>query len=198
MSLRKRAAWKAAEIAVVLAAAVILFYRCGPGFVCIGSVWLFIGLLIIAVVPPFIKPALRRCKVSFVLVTLMAVSAVVYTFYETSSRTLFGRYVADPIPASVKILHSEYQGGRDEAIYLHFEMNPGDLNSILAKRHYTTSPDIHGPIGRDPTWWALQSLENPTVYYCEETGRSGEAIRSAAWLWVNEAKTEAYFTYWGF
>ena len=73
-----------------------------------------------------------------------------------------------------------------------FELDESALDAILAARKYSISERATGPVGMQPRWWAPQSLENPTLY----TWIAGSGAKS--WLWVNEGKTKAYFTWWSF
>jgi len=195
MSMRSRIAWKAAEMATVTLAGVLMFTRYGLGFVCVGVAALLVGVVIVSAVLPFIRRPLLRRKVSLIMVAGIASLAVGFAYYETASTTLFRRYVADPIPASVRILESEYQGGLDSAVYLYFELSPDDLDAVLRTRPYANTRRMDGPLGTAPAWWKPDSLANPTVYYRED---QSDAPQHATWLWVNETKTKAYFTHWNF
>ncbi len=188
----KRAAWIAAEVVIVMAACALIFWR-ARGLMCSGFVAIFAGLVFISALKYCIKQQKRKQMVSLILVLLMSAAVSGVVFYETGSNSLFRNYVADPVPGSVRILGSEYQGGLDPAVYLHFEISPDDFEAILRKRPYEIRPDVSEPSVRLPAWWKPQSLKNATVYFYQ-----GVSDESKNWMWVNELKTEVYFAYWNF
>ncbi len=180
--------WKTFELAIVIAAAAILLWKFNSIFAYLEIIGLFMGLAVITVLTLFIKQRGRRRAVSLILVLLMSAAAVGAAYYEMNGKTLFRRYVADPVPGSVRILNSKYWGGMDPAVFLHFETSPADFEAVLQKRPYAIKPD----------WWRPQSLENATIYYWEKKRSDPGRQPDIAWIWVNESKTEVYFAYWNF
>jgi hypothetical protein len=179
----------------------LMLWRCGPGIVCVGVAGLIIGFAVVSALTLFIRQPVPRRRTTLALMSLMATLAVGYAYYSTSAKALFRHYVARPIPDTVRIMEGQYQGGIDPAVYLHFQLGPGDLDAILRRRPYKDKPDIEGPMaGREytPAWWHPQSLTNATVYYWSDGKDPEEQPTNAVWLWVNEARTEAYFAYWNF
>jgi hypothetical protein len=129
-----------------------------------------------------IRQPRKREVVRTIGLIVLGGAGVSLAMYQTSGSQLFRRYVAEPMPPSVQVLESEYQGGLDPAAYLHFRLERGDLAAIMSQR--------------DPDWWDPQSLESPTAYSWEQT-RDGIAS-NAAWLWVSGDGREAYFAHWNF
>jgi hypothetical protein len=188
------AGYRIAQLGVIAAALAILYLWCGPWTALLDGIALMIAWAIILLLTTFIKQPATRNNVSLVLLVVLAGLLVGEGFYRTNPKHLFQVFIAKPMPPSVRILECEYQHSRDSAVYLHFQLSSNDLDAILLAKAYQTSSDTHGPMGGNPAWWKPESLKNAAVYYWEDTQQPG----NAAWLWVNDAKTEAYFTHWNF
>jgi len=160
---------------------------------------LLLGLTVAWLVKMLMNPNRRRIAVvSLLVLALLALSLGGWFLWQTTPTGLFRNYVMQPMHASVKVINSEYQGGRDPAVYLRFEASPQDMDLILAHRKYTTEARLPSPTASVPVWWVPQTLKSPVLYYWQEPHSHGDQPVNAAWLWVNETKTEAYFACWNF
>jgi hypothetical protein len=191
MSWLSRMLWKLAEVGVILAAGVLMLHSRSP-FLCAEIGAFLLGVLIISVATRLIGNPVRKRVIWLALVTILAGSAIGYVHYKASANCLFRDFVVDPMPNSVRILDSQSVFARDYAIFLHFQLAPGDFDALLRKRQYKAGSDQPGQGGpglSHPPWWQPQLLANPALHLWE--GGTTET----AWLWVNEARTEAYFAY---
>jgi hypothetical protein len=156
--------------------------------------------LVAAAIPMSLSGIIRQPRKREVVRTIGLIvlggAGVSLAMYQTSGSQLFRRYVAEPMPPSVQVLESEYQGGLDPAAYLHFRLERGDLAAIMSQRDWTRIRAVRMPGVPHPDWWDPQSLESPTAYSWEQT-RDGIAS-NAAWLWVSGDGREAYFAHWNF
>ena len=128
-----------------LARIAVLWAGCFAMMIPALSLFLFFGLaLFVSVIGTILSGELKRpglspvrqAKImlgSYVLVVIVGVGAV---FFIYSPRQMFLRYVADPIPASVEILDSQYYGGLDSIAYIHFTASPEDLERIISEGKY--------------------------------------------------------------
>ncbi len=49
---------------------------------------------------------------------------------------LFARFVADPVPQSVRVLDSDYVSGREWRAFFHFQVSSQDFSAILGAKQY--------------------------------------------------------------
>lgn len=186
--------WRLAQLLIVASAFALLWVFTEMGAVCCGIPIAIAGYLIVSIVGKFVQgPALRR-KVSMTLVVCMSLAVVGSAWYRTVPDRLFREYVANPMPSSVRVLHSQYQEERDPAIFLYFEFSPNDLDAILRTREYRKHEiviveEMRIRSRKPPSWWNPGSLTNPSLH---EWPSQVEYQPYSVWLWVDESKTKAY------
>ncbi|HHH76142.1 MAG TPA: hypothetical protein ENL03_03865 [Phycisphaerae bacterium] len=194
-TLHRRIIMNVAEVAI-MALAIFVGYRLyGVACLCPMSGFGLLGWAVLRVVASVSskKRLLRQRKISLFLVAIYVTVGFGYLFWMTRPETLFRNHVANPVPQSVQILHSEYKGGLDPTVFLHFKIDPQDLENILQAGKYeqVDCKDIRlfEPDGFLPDWWLPYSTDKTQKY-----ARSN-IENASAWLWVSGDKTEAYFEY---
>ncbi len=182
-----------AQGVVVSATVAAILGILGTGAIClVGTV--LPGFIVLGLIASLFRGKARRQAIRLALYLVSAGGYIAFLLYSTSPSALFRRYVADPIPESVQILHSEYESASpDFSVYIHFRMEPGDLASILDGLEYgqadadSLRPGIQNSICSCPEWWDPASLTSPRFYSWDVT--AAERAR----LWINADGTEAYF-----
>jgi hypothetical protein len=192
----RSAAWVLADLAIVAAAIAVVYVRTGMGLVCYGLPVLLIGYCLHQGVMFFVQRLPLRRRVSLGFVACLSGAAVAYTLYITAPGYLFDHYVMLPRPASVKILESQFDGSRDPAAYLYFEANPADMETIIRSRPYTLKEDLNVPLTLKLNWWKPDPHKLQPGYFWETP--DGKEPKQAAWLFVDDTKTKAYFAFWFF
>lgn len=178
---------------------ILVFLACGLLFFSYGGQFCVIGLLVLAVGGWIAARLGRRIRGSVLrrlapLIALLVLTAALVGvgYYSTTPRMLFRRYVASPIPPSVRVLASGYFGGIDPCAAVRFTASPEDMNAILRGRPYKVVPlrDFPSiPPLRPKGPWDPQSFVSPTLYSW------GEAPSPVAFMLVNQDRTEAYFAF---
>ena len=170
-----------------------LYLRVGMGLLCPGAAAVFAGLVLVALVRELPRNPLTREKVSLAVVAILAAAGTGYAYYATTPAVLMRDYVVNPVPDSVRILHSHYEGGRDPGAFLHFQLDPAAAEQILKARPYVSKPDLTPPHGR-PEWWKPESMGKAEAFYWHSAPDS--PADGIVWLWLNESRTEAYLAHW--
>jgi hypothetical protein len=172
-----------------LARAAVLWAGCFTVMIPAFSVFLFFGsAVLIGVMGEILRDILKRpglspvrqAKImlgSYVLVVLVGVGAV---FFIYSPRQMFLRYVADPIPASVEVLDSQYYGGVDSIAYVSFTASPEDIEKLVQAGGYrligpieqprtpdSERPDMLYAIGPRPAWFTPSKFPDMIQYSLE-------------------------------
>lgn len=109
-----------------------------------------------------------------------------------SGKDLFATLLLDPMPATVTVLHSEDETPLlSPTIYLHFTLDPADVDQILANDDWQVpqlSPDFEGEPHVD-AWWLPEALPAVEAYEVFDM----EGCKCFKKLFVNGDHTEAYF-----
>jgi hypothetical protein len=141
---------------------------------------------------------INRTAIIVVLTPLLIIIGGVSLLFSLrrSGNELFTALILNPIPKSVKVLHSQDETGFGGTIWLHFKTSPSDLKLILASKNWAVHPDFL--IGTDiltnseiKNWWAPQSLGEKAIKYFVVIDYDGhERVEN---MWVNSQMDEVYF-----
>lgn len=198
-----------------LARIAVLWVGCFTMMIPALSLFLFFGsALLVSVIGTILSgelnrrgvAPLRQAKImlgSYVLIVLVGVGAV---FFIYSPRQMFLRHVADPIPASVEILDSQYYGGIDGSAYIHFTASPEDIEKIVQAGGYKLvgpikqppldskfpRPDMLGGHWPRPAWFTPSKFPDMIRYVRKH--RDSDAYD----LFYSPATGQAYYTWLNF
>ncbi|MDD4891223.1 MAG: hypothetical protein PHU85_14980 [Phycisphaerae bacterium] len=186
-----------AHLIIAAAGFYILSELIGIGIVCPGAILVFMIALLMEVTRRFFRDRGEtfRWLASLVVLSVCTIAWVVWAFQATRPTTLFREYAADPIPLSVRIIDAKYQGGADDALYLHFSIGATDFPFLLKKRSYV---ELHGdkanPVqalggASAPRWWSPDRLTEPSAYQFRTDHEIVE-------IWTNADRNEVYFVVW--
>lgn len=193
---RRQLLWRLIEFCAVFTSLGYIFLR--GAFMAVGCVAI-LALVVTGAglwwLERRLRPGLaRRIR----LATMLSLAAVAAAAGHAVTRpsVLFRDYVAPQIPPSVEILHSEYQGHvMDPVIYLHFKLDPKDLDTILGARTYEPSQTHWLRVGGCPDWFRPDTLSHPSAYgWWGPPWPSSKATGSGR-LWVSETRDAVYFVY---
>lgn len=109
-----------------------------------------------------------------------------------SPKDVFERAVLRPMPDSVKVLNSKEKVGFDTSVWLHFTIEPADLQRIIDAGPYEAEP--RSTVQTDPKapkWWTPSALGDGMRVYQWNFDKTKNNYWSKT-LYANSASNEVY------
>ena len=119
------------------------------------------------------------------LVLIAVCGAIVLQYLDTRPSEWFKRLMVDPIPQSVTIRHCRSDGFLEETVYLHFTIEPADLDATISRLGFVEGQCCIA--GKDaPSWWKQEGTS-----FSISRDQYGHDRETA--MWVSVDRTEVYY-----